>query len=127
MLKQAEYTSTGILKMEIETASAKTRTGGPHDDRADLQDPEVAGKVWTGVVPMYQVLGTPMASDSNKVKQVPEYLSDWVSDPSITLPRIRHQVHADRVPDCRRKLDERAKSYRRSRRAVVLRHVQRVS
>lgn len=77
---KTEYTSTGILKVQIETASAKVRTGGPHDDRADLQSPEVAGKTWTGVVPAYQVLGEPIANEENKVKHVPEYLSDWVAD-----------------------------------------------
>lgn len=76
----AELTSTGILKVRIETASAKVRTGGPSDDRADLQNQEVTWKTWVGVVPAYQMLGEPVAGDYNKVKQVPEYLSDWVAD-----------------------------------------------
>lgn len=76
----AEITSTGILKVRIETASAKVRTGGPSDDRADLQDQEVTSKTWVGVVPAYQMLGEPIEADYNEVKQVPEYLSDWVAD-----------------------------------------------
>ncbi|KAK4542493.1 hypothetical protein LTR36_006745 [Oleoguttula mirabilis] len=76
----AELTSTGVLKVRIETASAKTRAGGPSDERADLRDPEVVGKTWVGVVPAYMVLGEPVAGEENRVKQVPEYLSDWVAD-----------------------------------------------
>lgn len=77
---KAELTSTGILKMRIETASAKTRAGGPSDDRADLKNPEVVDKTWTGVVPTYLTLGEPIANEENKIKHVPEYLSDWVAD-----------------------------------------------
>jgi len=73
-------TSTGILKMRIETASAKTRTGGPSDDKADLQNPDVVHKTWVGVVPTYPMLGEPIEGEANRVKQVPEYLSDWVAD-----------------------------------------------
>ncbi|TKA22796.1 hypothetical protein B0A50_07898 [Salinomyces thailandicus] len=77
---KAELTSTGVLKMEIETASAKTRTGGPNDERSDLRNPEVVGKTWIGVVPSYQVLGEPVGTQHNQVKQTPEYLEDWVAD-----------------------------------------------
>lgn len=77
---KAEITSTGVLKVRIETASAKTRTGGPADDKADLENPHVSNNTWTGVVPAYTVLGDPIAADSNKVRQVPEYLDDWVQD-----------------------------------------------
>jgi len=77
---KAEITSTGILKMRIETASAKVRTGGPSDEKSDLQNPDVVDKTWIGVVPTYLTLGEPVAGEENKVKQVPEYLSDWVAD-----------------------------------------------
>ncbi|WPH03175.1 flavin-nucleotide-binding protein [Acrodontium crateriforme] len=76
----AELTSTGILKVRIETASAKVRNGGPSDDRADLKDDALTAKTWTGVVPAYMTLGEPIAGESNKVKQLPEYLDDWVAD-----------------------------------------------
>ncbi|QIW95610.1 hypothetical protein AMS68_001128 [Peltaster fructicola] len=77
---KAEITSTGVLKVRIETASVKTRTGGPSDEKADMQNPDVADKTWVGVVPAYQMLGDPVATEHNKVKQVPEYLDDWVAD-----------------------------------------------
>ncbi|KAK5136668.1 hypothetical protein LTR08_002321 [Meristemomyces frigidus] len=77
---KAELTATGVLKVRIETASTKTRAGGPSDDRADLQNEEVTGSTWTGVVPAYMMLGEPIAAESNRVKRAPEYLSDWVAD-----------------------------------------------
>nr|POF07093.1 hypothetical protein CFP56_31717 [Quercus suber] len=77
---KAELTATGVLKVRIETASAKTRTGGPSDDKADMNDGKLADGTWVGVVPTYMALGQPMAADHNKVKAIPEYLDDWVQD-----------------------------------------------
>ena len=69
-----------VLKIRIETASAKTRAGGPGDEKSDLQNAELSGKTWTGVVPTYQMMGQPMEDANNKVKVLPEYLADWVAD-----------------------------------------------
>jgi nitroimidazol reductase NimA-like FMN-containing flavoprotein (pyridoxamine 5'-phosphate oxidase superfamily) len=77
---KAELNSTGVIKVRIETASAKTRTGGPHDDKADLNNAALASNCWTGVVPTYQVLGDPVADEHNKMSVLPEYMSDWVAD-----------------------------------------------
>ena len=74
---QGEDRSTGILKVTVETASAKTRTGGPSDDKKDLRNPEVASSVWTGVVPVWQSLGVPQASAENQVPEVPTYMEEW--------------------------------------------------
>lgn len=78
--RKDEVTSTGILKVRIETASAKTRAGGPSDEKFDLQNPDVVNKTWIGVVPTYMAFGEPIAGEENKLKQVPEYLADWVAD-----------------------------------------------
>lgn len=77
---KAEITATGVLKVRIETASAKVRNGGPSDEKADLQNPDVVDKTWIGVVPTYLTLGEPIEGEHNKVRQVPEYLADWVAD-----------------------------------------------
>lgn len=76
----AELTSTGILRVEIASASAKVRVGGPGDDRHDLKDENVIGNVWTGVVPAYLQYGEPVPSDYNKVSKVPWYLGDWIQE-----------------------------------------------
>lgn len=77
---KAELTATGVLKMRIETASAKSRGGGPKDERSDLQAAEVTKKTWVGVVPAFLTLGDPIPTEYNKVKQVPEYMNDWIAD-----------------------------------------------
>lgn len=75
---KTELQSTGILRVRIESASAKIRVGGPGDDRPDLKDPNVIGNVWTGVVPASIQYGEPQASDYNQVKNVPGYVNEWI-------------------------------------------------
>lgn len=77
---KAELTSTGILKVEIASASAKVRVGGPGDDRPDLKNESVIGNTWTGVLPVYLQYGDPVASDYNRVAKVPSYIAGWVKD-----------------------------------------------
>jgi nitroimidazol reductase NimA-like FMN-containing flavoprotein (pyridoxamine 5'-phosphate oxidase superfamily) len=77
---KAEITSTGILKVRINTASGKVRSGGPDNERADLKDEALVDRTWMGVVPVYQVLGEPIPGVHNKVKQAPEYILDWIAD-----------------------------------------------
>ena len=75
-----EIKSTAVVKMRIETASTKIRTGGPSDERFDLKNPDVVDNTWTGVVPTYLTLAEPVPNEENKVKSVPEYITDWVAD-----------------------------------------------
>ena len=55
---QNEINATALLRVEIEEASAKIRSGGPKDDPADKALP-----VWSGVVPLGFSSGEPMAAD----------------------------------------------------------------
>lgn len=77
---KAEMTSTAVLRVEIVSASAKIRQGGPGDDRHDLINENVINNVWTGVVPMWTQYGEPVQSYYNKVKKVPTYLKRFVDD-----------------------------------------------
>lgn len=52
--KANELKATTVLRMDIETASAKIRTGGPGDDKPDYELP-----IWAGVVPAKIVYGEP--------------------------------------------------------------------
>lgn len=74
---KTEMTSTGILRVEIDSASAKTRSGGPGEDRNDLKDEALRERVWTGVVPMTVQWGKPVAAEGNRVKEVPKYVEEW--------------------------------------------------
>lgn len=46
----AEMQSTQILKVKIDSGSAKVREGVPNDEKGDLGDKEVLGSVWVGVL-----------------------------------------------------------------------------
>jgi nitroimidazol reductase NimA-like FMN-containing flavoprotein (pyridoxamine 5'-phosphate oxidase superfamily) len=50
-----EMRQTSVLRLDIEEASAKARTGGPVDEPEDLDLP-----VWAGVIPCELVWGTPI-------------------------------------------------------------------
>lgn len=50
-----ELKATTVLSLEIENASAKTRTGPPGDEKEDYELP-----IWAGVVPVQPVWGTPI-------------------------------------------------------------------
>ena len=50
-----EFTQTMVLKLSLEEASAKVRTGPPHDDEEDL-----SLGVWAGVIPTAVFAGDPV-------------------------------------------------------------------
>lgn len=70
----AEMQSTQIMRVHIDSGSAKVREGVPNDELCDLNDPEVLKRVWTGVVPLYEVFGEPIPGPYNQVPEVPEHV-----------------------------------------------------
>lgn len=74
---KAEMTATAILKVRVASASAKVRVGGPAEDRKDLRDAEVVGRVWTGVLPVWERMGEPVPGERNQVKGVPGWVGEW--------------------------------------------------
>jgi nitroimidazol reductase NimA-like FMN-containing flavoprotein (pyridoxamine 5'-phosphate oxidase superfamily) len=72
-----EMSSTQILKVAIDSGSAKVREGVPNDEKCDLGDPKVLGSVWTGVLPLYEQFGEPVPGPYNTVKEVPEHVSGY--------------------------------------------------
>lgn len=73
----AEMQSTQILRVKIESGSAKVREGVPNDEKGDLGDLEVLEKVWTGVLPLYEQFGEPVPGPYNVVKEVPEHVKQY--------------------------------------------------
>lgn len=67
-----EMKATTVLKVKIEEASAKIRTGGPGDDKEDYDLP-----IWAGVLPIQQVIGAPIPD---------ELLSDGIDLPESVQP-----------------------------------------
>jgi hypothetical protein len=54
-----ELAATNVLRFEIVDISAKVRSGGAKDDKADLDLP-----YWAGVVPIAQRYGSPLAEEN---------------------------------------------------------------
>lgn len=77
---KVEMTSTMILKVTIETGSGKIRHGEPHDEAKDLDREDVTSSVWTGVVPLYETLGEPIPNPTNKVGEIPAYITKHISE-----------------------------------------------
>ncbi|MCA1590507.1 MAG: pyridoxamine 5'-phosphate oxidase family protein [Acidobacteria bacterium] len=68
-----ELKATTVLKLPIEEASAKIRTGGPIDDEEDYEM-----KIWAGVLPLTVNTGTPMDDDRlNASISAPNYVKEY--------------------------------------------------
>ena len=92
----AEMSSTTILRVTVETGSGKIRQGMPHDEAKDEGRAEVTDKVWTGVVPVYETFGEPVECPTNRVKQLPSYINDYVA--SATTNNRQTAVEATKEP-----------------------------
>lgn len=77
---EGEIASTRILKVTIQSASAKIRASGVKDDAKDLKSDETRARVWTGVLPYVEMLGTPIPAETNEVAAVPAYIEDHVKE-----------------------------------------------
>ncbi len=64
-----ELKATTLIKVPLDEAACKIRSGGPIDDKADLELP-----YWAGVIPVQQVYGEPLASqDLHESIELPDY------------------------------------------------------
>ena len=76
----AEMQSTSVLKLKISAGSAKIRSGPPGDDKADAENEELLGRVWTGIVPVQTTLGELIPGPLNRLDNPPGYLNDYVQE-----------------------------------------------
>lgn len=76
--EESEIAATRILKVRVESASAKIRDSGVSDDAKDLKDTSMRDRVWTGTIPFVEMLGEPVAAETNMVATVPAYISEHV-------------------------------------------------
>jgi len=74
---KGEMASTQILRVRIESGSGKVREGCPNDEKCDLEDEEVLGRVWTGVMPLYERFGEPVPGPYNRVDEVPVHVTEY--------------------------------------------------
>jgi nitroimidazol reductase NimA-like FMN-containing flavoprotein (pyridoxamine 5'-phosphate oxidase superfamily) len=69
----SELRTTRVIRLPINEASAKVRTGGPKDDEEDMEMP-----IWAGVIPMRTVTDSPVP-DGHLLDgvDVPAYASNY--------------------------------------------------
>ena len=69
-----ELRATRVVRVSIDEASAKIRTGGPKDDPADIE----AGGIWAGHLPLVVVPGAPVPdADCDEHLGVPDYVAHY--------------------------------------------------
>lgn len=66
-----EYAATTVLRIALDEAVCKVRSGGPEDDDEDMSWP-----VWAGVLPLTQVHGEAVA-DTASTTATPAYVREW--------------------------------------------------
>lgn len=68
-----EVTGTLVLRVALDEASAKVRSGGPVDDEEDYDLP-----YWGGVIPITTVFGMPETDDLSRLDvPVPDHLANY--------------------------------------------------
>jgi uncharacterized protein len=67
----AELRKTLVLRLPIDEASAKVRTGGPIDDPEDLSLP-----IWAGQLPLVRAYGSPIP-EADAIARVPAYVTGY--------------------------------------------------
>ncbi len=70
---QVELKATAVISVTIDSASAKVRSGGPHDDAEDEGLP-----MWAGVLPLFEGVGAPESAGYGPDAAVPVYLDEYI-------------------------------------------------
>jgi nitroimidazol reductase NimA-like FMN-containing flavoprotein (pyridoxamine 5'-phosphate oxidase superfamily) len=68
---QAELAGTTFMRIALNEAACKMRTGGPKDDEEDMQR-----EVWAGVLPMSTRHDAPIVDEQN-IAGTPDYVKNW--------------------------------------------------
>jgi len=68
-----EFSATTILRISLEEAACKVRTGGPNDDAEDMDV-----QAWAGTLPMRVQRLQAIAHDACKVA-APDYVKNWAA------------------------------------------------
>jgi hypothetical protein len=69
-----ELKITKVIKINMETASAKARSGDPIDDKIDQ-----SLKIWSGLLPLNKGYGKPIADSFSKNLELPDSLKTFDS------------------------------------------------
>ncbi|KAI0094881.1 hypothetical protein BDY19DRAFT_48794 [Irpex rosettiformis] len=73
---EADVKSTRVVSVPIEMASAKVRAGGPKDEKKDVENEDVIGRYWTGVIKSKQGWEAIQPGPYNRVAEPPQYVAN---------------------------------------------------
>ena len=90
----AEMASTTILKVRIVHGSGKIRSGGPGDEKKDIEREDVTSRVWTGVVPMWETVGDPIIGGAGTLKGLPDHVSKFLKETNNSNEEYAKQAAA---------------------------------
>jgi nitroimidazol reductase NimA-like FMN-containing flavoprotein (pyridoxamine 5'-phosphate oxidase superfamily) len=65
-----EYAATTVMRISLEEAACKVRSGGPQDDAEDMSI-----DTWTGVLPLQRVRAAPIPAEG--AGAAPAYVQQW--------------------------------------------------
>ena len=75
--ERAEMASTAILRVKIVNGTGKIRSGGPNDEKKDAEREDITSKTFTGVLPVYEVIGDPVLGGAGKVLHEPQHVFEY--------------------------------------------------
>ena len=75
-----ELGATAILRVTVTCGSGKINDKKPNDKKEDLEREDVTSRVWTGVAPVWEVIGQPIPTTTNSVEVLPEYMDNFVRE-----------------------------------------------
>jgi len=92
----AEMQSTVILRVTVVGGSGKIRDGGVADEKKDTSRTDLTESIWTGIVPVWETFGQPIASPLNQVEKVPSYLSSYLAN--VNKNNQEYALNAPGIP-----------------------------
>ncbi len=75
-----ELGATAILRVTVVGGSGKISDQGPNDKKEDFEREDVTSRVWTGIAPVWEVIGDPIPTKTNAVKVLPDYMDSFVRE-----------------------------------------------
>ncbi|UPL02866.1 hypothetical protein LCI18_013800 [Fusarium solani-melongenae] len=73
-----ELLQTQVLRIRVESGSAKVRAGPVAEVKEDLENPETRKAVWSGYIPLVEHLQEPVPSRHNLAEQLPEHIAEYM-------------------------------------------------
>lgn len=96
----SELRATRLIRLPIDEASAKVRSGGPNDDPPDNDPTDAPLNCWTGQVPLRVVTGTPIP-EPGCAASPPAYLTTYArSATSARASRAADKVSSNSSGPC---------------------------